>query len=213
MRLAPYAITAVLALCAGAGASAGTRLVTSEQVRDRTLRPKDFAPKARRALRRSRGPGGARGPRGTRGEPGPPGPIAASHHGGPSETASLVAAGPVAASGTEYLEIGGHGTTTTEADAQLVLPMSSGQITGMRARVAQVGSGLRQFRLRVNESDVIPPGGAAEFVCSIQPGARSCTAPVTFQADVRAGDRVSVQVVGASSPATEATVIFEIRAG
>jgi hypothetical protein len=213
-RLGPYLVTAAIGLGAGGGASAAGGLVTGKQVRDKSIHAREFSPAARKALRRVRG---RRGPSGARGLEGPVGPSspAASSSAFPSATASLVAAGPVAASGTQYLEIGARGSTASEADAQLVVPMSLGYVMRMRARVAEAGSGLRQFRLRANESASIKSccGEPAEYTCSIQPGERTCISPVTgYQGEVRVGDRVSVQVVNASSSPTEASVIFEIRA-
>ena len=200
----PYLLTAGLGLCLGGGASAASGLVTGAQVKDRSLHGRDFSPRARRALRRARGPRGIPGPKGPAGEWGPPGPVPAASP-SPNFIATLLAAGPVAANGTEYLKIGGHGSTGAEPDAQLVLPVF-GSLLQMRARVAEPSSaGSRVVRLRLNETD------AAEHACSIPPGALTCTTSGS-QGPVTGGDRVSVQVVSSSSVATDVSVVFEVQA-
>ena len=212
-RLAPYLLTAAVGLGLGGGASAAGGLVTGQQVKDRSLHGRDFSLRARRVLRRSRGPRGALGKKGDAGPSGPPGPQGPASSAGPDSTATLVAAGPVAGSGVEYLSIGGSGSTPSEADSQLLLPVS-GYLIQMRARVAQASaSGAREVRMRINEGDVTTCCGPVEYVCSIPPGGLTCQSEApSFSGLVYAGDRLSVQVTSASSTATDASVVFEVRA-
>jgi hypothetical protein len=212
-RLVPYFLTAAVGLSLGGGASAAGGLVTGSQVKDRSLHPRDFSLRARRALRTARGPRGEQGRRGVAGPPGPPGPIGAASASN-RFTATLVAAGPVAANGVEYLAIGARGSAASEGDAQLVLPVY-GNMIRMVARVAQPSpSGARHVRLRFNESDTIQESfsGPIEYACSIPPGGLTCRSATAFSGWISGGDRVAVQVTSSSAVATDASVVFELQA-
>jgi hypothetical protein len=74
-RIHPAYLVAVLALVlagTGTGYAAGT-LITSKQIKDKTIKLKDIAPKTRAKLRGNTGPTGPQGPQGGTGATGPRG--------------------------------------------------------------------------------------------------------------------------------------------
>jgi collagen triple helix repeat protein len=71
----PAMVVALVALFVALGgtATAATLLVTSQQIKDRTIQVRDISPQALRALRGRQGPVGAEGPPGPAGPQGPQG--------------------------------------------------------------------------------------------------------------------------------------------
>lgn len=81
-----FAALAALVVLSGVAGAAGGLIITSREIKDRTIQLRDLSPAAIRALRGQRGeqgppgpagPKGEQGPAGAKGEQGPPGPAGA----------------------------------------------------------------------------------------------------------------------------------------
>jgi Collagen triple helix repeat (20 copies) len=94
MRVSPAMVVALAALfvsLAGNATAVTVSLVTSKQIKDKTIQVRDLAPAARTALR------GTRGPRGLEGSQGPAGPRGLTGLTGPTGPRGLT--GPAGATG------------------------------------------------------------------------------------------------------------------